>query len=140
MLRIFVFEEPTSVKIRLEGSLTGATGPLLVERWADARSRLKGRVAILDLGDVTEIDDAGRKTLSWLAHSGVQLGYANPKVREMVEDLACEVPGIPHFTAALWKRLHLANCDQYWDSPLRPCRFICDLLPASWRPCGCRTT
>jgi len=139
MLRIVVFDEATSVKLRLEGKLTKETTPSLIERWADVRNRLNARKPILDLGDVVEIDDAGRRTLAWLARSGVQLGCAHPKVRSIVEDLACEVPGVPHLTAQLWKRFHLADCNKRWDSPYRLCRLVCAILPSSWRPCGCRT-
>lgn len=139
MLRILVFEEPTSVKLRLEGSLTAQTVPVLTQRWAEVRSRLNDRKAILDLGDVVEVDEAGRRTLVWLAQSGARLGYAHPNVRSFVETVACDAPGIPHFTAGLWKRLHLAGCDRRWDSPYRFCRLICALLPSSFRPCGCRT-
>jgi len=140
MLRILVFEEVTTVKLRLEGSLTHQTAPLLTQRWAEVRSRLKDRKAILDLGDVVEVDETGRRTLAWLTSSGVRLGYAHPNVRSLVEDLACDVPGISHFTARLWKRLHLTDCDERWDSPHRLCRLICAILPSALRPCGCRTT
>lgn len=138
MLRIIVFDEATSVKLRLEGKLTKQTAPLLSESWAEVRNRLNNRKPILDLGDVVEIDETGRRTLGWLARSGVQLSYAHPNVRSIVEDLACEVPGVPHFTAHLWKRFHLADCNQRWDSPYRLCRLVCAILPSAWRPCGCR--
>ena len=140
MLRILVFEEVTTVKLRLEGRLTHQTAPLLTQRWAEVRSRLKDRKAILDLGDVVEVDETGRRTLAWLTSSGVRLGYAHPNVRSLVEDLACDVPGISHFTARLWKRLHLTDCNERWDSPRRLCRLICAILPSALRPCGCRTT
>lgn len=139
MLRILVFEELTSVKLRLEGKLTVETVPLLTEKWAEVRSRLNERKAILDLGDVSEVDEAGRSTLAWLARSGVRLGYAQPNVRPVLENVACDVPGISHFTAEVWKRLHLVDCNDRWDSRYRLCRLICAVLPSSWRPCGCRT-
>lgn len=140
MLRILVFDEPFSVKLRLEGKLTAQTVPLLTQYWAEVRSRLKGRKAILDLGDVVEVDEAGRHTLAWLASSGVRLGYAHPNVRSLVEDLACDEPGISRFSARIWKRLHMAECYDRWDSRLcQLCRLICAVLPPAWRPCGCRT-
>ena len=140
MLRIFVFDEPYSVKLRLEGELTAQTVPLLNQRWAEVRSRLKGRKAILDLGDVVAVDESGRHTLAWLTGAGARLGYAHPNVRPFVEELACHEPGISRFSARLWKRLHLGNCFERWDSPMRRlCRLICAVLPPGWRPCGCRT-
>jgi len=140
MLRVLVFDEPYSVKLRLEGKLIAQTVPLLTQRWAEVRSRLRGRRVILDLGDVVEVDETGRHTLAWLASSGARLGYAHPNVRPLVEDLACDEPGISRFSARIWKRLHMADCFERWDSPMnRLCRLICALLASAWRPCGCRT-
>lgn len=141
MLRIFVFEEYTSVKLRLEGELTQETVPLLTQRWAEVRSRLNDRKTILDLGDLVHVDEHGRRTLAWLASSGVRFGYAHPNVRPIVEELVCDQDGSSHFSAGLWKRLHVADCDAHWDSPIyRVCRLICALLPRALRPCGCRTS
>jgi hypothetical protein len=141
MLRVLVFEEPTSVKLRLEGRLVDQTAHVLTQRWAEVRSRLKDRKAILDLGDVVEMDETGRRTLAWLVGSGARLGYAHPNVRPLVENLACDQPGAARFAAGIWKRLHLTNCNEPWDSPIyRFCRVICLLLPAALRPCGCRTS
>ena len=138
MLRIFVFEEPFSVKLRLEGQLTSQTVPLLTQRWADVRSSLKGRRAILDLGDLVEFDDAGRSTLRWLASSGARLGYAHPMARQLVEDLVLEGPG---FSASLlrarkWFREAASRQASHW----RESEFVqrlCAALPAMVRPCGC---
>jgi ABC-type transporter Mla MlaB component len=138
MLRILVFEEYSSVKLRLEGKLTEKTVPLLSKRWAEVRSRLKGRKAILDLGDVVQIDETGRRTLAWLARSGVKFGYAHPTVRPILEDLACAQSDASRFSAGLWKRLNVRDCNEHWDSPIyRVCRLICWLLPRALQPCGC---
>ena len=140
MLRILVFDERFSVKLRLEGSLVAQTVPQLTRRWWEIRTRLEGRKAILDLGDVVEVDESGRHTLAWLANSGARLGYAHPNVRPFVESLACDEPGISRFSARIWKRLHLTESYDRWDSRLRQLRrVICALLPRAWRPCGCRT-
>jgi hypothetical protein len=138
MLRIFVFEEPFSVKLRLEGQLTSQTVPLLTQRWADVRSSLKGRKAILDLGDLKEFDDAGRSTLRWLANSGARFGYAHPGVRQLVDDLALEGPGISASLLRLWKRAHdgvLRQASRWWESEFM--HRLCAFLPAAVRPCGC---
>jgi hypothetical protein len=138
MLRIFVFEEPFSVKLRLEGQLTSQTVPLLTQRWADVRSSLKGRKAILDLGDLVEYDDAGRSTLRWLASSGARLGYAHPRVRQLVDDLAIEGPSLAASLLRAWKRVREAAAGQ--ASHWRESQFIqrlCGWLPAAVRPCGC---
>jgi anti-anti-sigma regulatory factor len=138
MLRIFIFEEPFSVKLRLEGQLTSQTVPLLTQRWADVRSSLKGRTAILDLGDLVEFDDAGRSTLRWLASSGARMGYAHPKLRQLVDDLRLEGPSFGASVLRAWKRLHEASVRQV--ARLRESQFmqlVCGFLPAAVRPCGC---
>lgn len=139
MLRIVVFDGSTTVKLRLEGSLTVETVPLLIQRWADIRTRTQERTIILDLGDVVEVDQEGGRTLARFARSGVRLGYAHPNIRSALENSLCDMPEGPIFTSKIWKRFHLTDCDQRWDSPYRFCRFICAILPSSWRPCGCRT-
>lgn len=79
MLRIVVFEEATSVKLRLEGKLTKETTPSLNERWAEVRSRLNDRKAILDLGDVVEIDEAGTSHSRLACEIGSAAGLRSSK-------------------------------------------------------------
>ncbi len=132
MLRILVFEEPFSVKLRLEGKLTGETASQLTQRWGEVRERLKNRKAILDLGDVLEVDEAGREMLGELAGDGVRFGYAHPKLQPIIDDLNCRQAGATHFSALSAKRA---------DSPLNRVlfRLICTALPPRFRPCGCRS-
>lgn len=40
-----------------------------------------------------------------LVRVGSQAGLCPPNVRLLVEDLACDEPGISRFSARLWKRL-----------------------------------
>jgi len=139
MLRILVFDETFSVKLRLEGALTSQTVPLLTQRWADVKGNLKGRRAILDLGDLVEFDDAGRSTLRWLADSGARMGYAHPNIHGFVAQLGQGTPGLLRFMNRIRKQLYAAGHKQFlrWqDSSLY--RWICSILPASVRPCGCR--
>jgi hypothetical protein len=137
MLRILVFEEPFSVKLRLEGKLTSQTVPVLAQRWADVRSGLKGRKAILDLGDVRELDEAGRSTLRWLAGSGARLGYANAKMRPVVDAIAREVRAATGLTALVkrWRASVTAAMSAARESEWFA--RLCAVLPASVRPCGC---
>jgi len=138
MLRIFVFEEPFSVKLRLEGQLTAQTVPMLTQKWAEVHSRLKERKAILDLGDLVEFDESGRSTLHWLAQSGARFGYAHPRIRPLVDELALETPGLAGFMFRAWKQLATATS---WMMA-RVCESnlfqrLCGVLPAAVRPCGC---
>lgn len=138
MLRIFVFDEPTTIKLRLEGKLISQTAGSLTELWDEVRLRLGQRRGILDLGDVTGIDATGRSTLARVVESGAEVGYAHPNLQPLIEELTCDAAGLSHSMVALWKRFHLINCSARWKSPLRLCRMICAILPHGWRPCGCQ--
>ena len=140
MLRIFVFEEPYSVKLRLEGQLTTQTVPMLTQRWADVRSSLKGRRAILDLGDLNEFDDSGRSLLRWLAQSGARFSYAHPRLQALVAELSREGPGLAAAFARLLERLQASVrtvAETVRDSAWY--QSICSHLPNAIRPCGCLT-
>lgn len=132
MLRILVFEEPFSVKLRLEGQLTDQTASQLIQRWGEVRERLKNRKAILDLGDVVEVDDAGREMLGELAGAGVRFGYAHPKLQPIIDDLNCR--------QAVSNRSSMPT-NKGSDSSLNRLlfRLVCGLLPSRFRPCGCRS-
>ena len=132
MLRILVFEEPFSVKLRLEGTLTAQTVPLLTQRWAEVRSGLKDRRAILDLGDLLDFDEAGRSTLGWLVDSGARLCCAPPRLEALVEGLRGRSPGI--FS---WLRSGFQQRRAAWRSSWLY-QWICAMLPTSFRPCGGR--
>jgi hypothetical protein len=142
MLRIFLFEEPYSVKLRLEGKLIAPTAPLLTQRWAELRTRLKGRKLVLDLGDVVEIDEAGRQLLKWLAESGASLDHPRPDVVHMLKDLICsDQRKISRFGSRVRKTLCWLGCGEALQTPpSRLCRALCILLPSSLRPCACRVT
>lgn len=130
MLRILVFEEPFSVKLRLEGRLTDQTATQLTERWGEVRGKLKNRKAILDLGDVVEVDEAGREMLGELAGAGVRFGYAHPKLQPIIDDLNCRQEGSTRFSS-----LTRRDSDSVVNRVLF--RLICGVLPSRFRPCGC---
>ena len=132
MLRILVFEEPFSVKLRLEGQLTDQTALQLTQRWGEVRERLKNRKAILDLGDVVEVDDAGREMLGELAGAGVRFAYAHPKLQPIIDDLNCRQAGSKRFSM-----LTTRSGDSLLNRLL--VRLICGILPSRFRPCGCRS-
>lgn len=136
MLRILVFDEPFSVKLRLEGELTGQTAPQLTQRWAEVRSRLQNRRAILDLGDVVKVDGAGRDTLAWLSDAGVRFGYAHPGLSSLMIDLARRKRPSSSLLSRLWNGLRAKN--GFASLLVRLYGYVCSALPPGLRPCGCR--
>jgi ABC-type transporter Mla MlaB component len=135
MLRVLVFEEPFSVKLRLEGKLTSQTAPVLAKQWASVRGGLKGRKAILDLGDVPEVDAAGRSALHELATAGAQVGYANPKLRALIEEILEDVRGVSPLRAFVKRWFDRANQRSAGASRSEWWARLCAMLPAFLRPC-----
>ncbi len=133
MLRILVFDEPFSVKMRLEGELTNKTTSQLIQHWVEVQDRLRDRKAILDLGDVVEFDEAGREALGELADAGVRFGYAHPKLQPIVDDLNCRQQRDSSRLSALSRNgsSSLTRRVLY--------RLMCTVLPSRFRPCGCRS-
>jgi len=105
MLRIIVFEEPFSVKLRLQGELTAQTASQLSDRWTQGRSTLRERKAILDLGDVVQVDETGRKVLASLVDEGVRCGYAPPDLQALIADLASRQRkhGTKRLNSSVWR-------------------------------------
>ena len=138
MFRVFVFDEPFSVKLRLEGALTSQTAPVLAERWAKVRAALKGRKAILDLGDVPEVDAAGRSTLRELASAGAQVGYAHPRLRALIEEILADVRGVSPLRAFVKRLFDGTSAGSAHSGRAEWWARLCAMLPAFVRPC--RTT
>jgi len=141
MLRILVFDEPYSVKLRLEGELTAQTVPVLTQRWAEVRSRLKSRKAILDLGGML-LKLMRPADTRWPGLLAQEPGWATPTptcVRWWKNWPAMSL-------GSRVSQLGFGNDCTWWivlNAGIllmnRLCRLVCAVLPPAWRPCGCRT-
>ncbi len=125
MLRVLLFDEPYSVKIRLEGEFTGQEVPELMRQWNRVCGSLRGRKAIFDLGDLSVIDSVGASILRSLTRSGALISNAPPNRRGDAENLNCRDSVGAVRAVQILSFLHLKN-------------LVCSLLPASLRPCDCR--
>lgn len=126
MLRALIFEEPLSVKIRLEGDFTAQAVPEVMQQWTGVREKLHERKAILDLGDLRSIDQSGKGVLKNLTRSGVNIGYAPPNLQNQLDELNCEDSQLSSFSVKWIGRTWLKA-------------FLCWALPPSLRPCTCHS-
>jgi hypothetical protein len=72
MLKITVTETPTEQRWVLEGRLTRLWVAALRLHWRKTRSARQGRTCIVDLNDVTGIDQHGERVLRMMMHEGAR--------------------------------------------------------------------
>lgn len=137
MLRVFVFEEPYTVTLRLEGEVTAETAPSLVQRWADVGTVLMKRRVMIDMGDVVKIDESGHRMLKWLSESGASFRNVASGFRSALEDIICGEDARPGARKRFSWILHRLGCG-HEPSSSGVCRRLCSLLPLRVRPCECR--
>ncbi len=73
MLRVLRFEEPYSVHVRLEGTLTADSAAGAQQEWLQIQAAAQGRKLLLDASGLTAIDGAGRALLAELLRAGTRI-------------------------------------------------------------------
>lgn len=92
MLRITVEPEGDVVRMRLEGDLVGAWVRDLEEAWRATRAGFGGKVACVELSDVTKIDDAGRYLLALIHETGARMSSTGLETKALLESIARDWP------------------------------------------------
>jgi ABC-type transporter Mla MlaB component len=72
MLKITVTETPTEQRWVLEGQLTHPWVAALRLHWRKTRSARQGRTCVVDLNDITGIDQHGERVLRTMMREGAQ--------------------------------------------------------------------
>jgi hypothetical protein len=79
MFSYYIHDRPTAFRFKLVGALAGAAAAELEQCWLTALSTMEGRVFIVDIGDLTGVDDAGRELLlRWRNHGAQFLAKSEP--------------------------------------------------------------
>lgn len=116
MLLVNRFDEPYSVRLRLDGLLASEAVSRVERAWEEAVSLAQGRKLVLDVSGITHIDPAGEDFLRRLHRAGTRIdddGRYFPR--------PCAQP-----PCALAERVRL-----------RLCAVVCALMPIFHRcPCG----
>ena len=73
----------------LKGELSGAHAFELVARWKEVRRNCHGKVCVVDLSAVGEMDDAGEGAICALAHDGVRFLARGPMLGPVI-DVVCK--------------------------------------------------
>ena len=90
MLKITVTETPTEMRWTLQGRLVAPWVGELRKSWKAAKQTQEGRTCVVDLNDVTLIDEGGEKLLRTMAREGVQLIGNGVFTKNLLEELQGE--------------------------------------------------
>jgi hypothetical protein len=87
MLRYYLHDGSDALRFRLLGALTGADVVEVEQCWRTALSTMDGRNFLVDVSDVTKVDDAGRALLELWSGSGAQFIAESEQSRSLVESI-----------------------------------------------------
>ena len=88
MLKITNGVSPTEQRWILSGQLTGPWVNELQFNWERTRLESAGRKAVVDLRDVTFIDDSGERLLDRMRHEGAEFVASGVDTKDVLENLA----------------------------------------------------
>lgn len=113
MLRIVSFDEPLTLKLRLEGELDSSSLPQYERAVSSARAQRGGRKLLLDVGDLTLADAAAEEAIVEGSHNELQFVAAVNRTAEVLleeERRNCQ-KGCPW-----WKRIALSLAERFRSS------------------------
>src|SRR5579875_1875395 len=88
MLKITLHDGPDELRFQLEGKLVGPWVAELAQCWTTAQSISQNKPTVVDLKDVTFIDEAGEDLLERISATGARLIATEPLTRLMVDEAA----------------------------------------------------
>jgi len=89
MLRISTLHAPHFITLRLEGKVVRDWVAEARHVWAEVSN---GKKLIIDLLDVTFVDDSGRKLLAEMQAAGASLVGSGPMISALIEEVQHEQP------------------------------------------------
>ncbi|HEU0174239.1 MAG TPA: hypothetical protein VFV58_08235 [Blastocatellia bacterium] len=90
MLRITVHNDDGATRLKIEGRLMGAWAPELESCWRQATATQPPPRILVELTDVSFIDEEGRNLLKLMAASGAELIAVNVLMKAIVEEITEE--------------------------------------------------
>ena len=87
MFTYYIHDRPTAFRFKLVGALAGAAAAELEQCRLTALSTMDGRVFVVDIDDLTGVDEAGRELLlRWQSH-GAQFRAKSERARSLAESI-----------------------------------------------------
>jgi len=125
MLRIFSFDEPLTLKLRLEGELDCSSLPQYETAISAARTQRRGRKLLLDVGDLTLADSAAEEAIVEGSHTELRFVAAVSRTAELLrseERRECQK------RCPWWKRIALFVAERFRLSACPVCMKLSRLL------------
>ena len=87
MLRITILEAGHTARLTLEGKLAHEWVAEVQKAWAALVDIAGKRRVIVDLADVSFVDDSGKELLSLIRRSGSELAGSGPMITELIDEI-----------------------------------------------------
>jgi hypothetical protein len=92
MLKAYIHDGPASLAFVLVGGLTRSSTQDLEHSWRTATSILRGKQLIVNLAELTDVDDAGVRLLARMSQSGARLITGSNSVDALARDISGRTP------------------------------------------------
>jgi anti-anti-sigma regulatory factor len=87
MLRISVQNGPLTKRLKLEGKLAHEWVGEAEREWAALTAANGEKTVVVDLFDVSFVDDSGWKLLAQMHHAGAKLAGSGPMMSALIEEI-----------------------------------------------------
>ena len=87
MLKITMHDGPEALTFQVEGKLVGVWAKELEQSWTTASSILNRKALIVDLTEISYIDEEGKRVLAKLFRDGAFFRTAGPMTRAIVDEI-----------------------------------------------------
>jgi anti-anti-sigma regulatory factor len=105
MLRINIENGPLATRMKLEGKLAHEWVAEAENAWISLRISSGDKTVVVDLFDVSFVDDAGGQLLAQMRHAGAKLVGAGPMMSALIEEIEeMEAAQAEEASAAAWQK------------------------------------
>ena len=87
MLRISVLNAPGTTRLKLEGKLAHEWVQEAANVWSALLAASKNLMIVVDLLNVSFVDDAGHQLLTDMRHAGAELVGCGPMITALIEEI-----------------------------------------------------
>jgi len=101
MLRINFENGPLTTRLKLEGKLAHEWVGEAQTAWAELTATHRNRKMIVDLFDVSFVDEAGWQLLAEMHHAGARLVGSGPMISDLIEQIEDAEAELEETNAAL---------------------------------------
>ena len=110
MLKITVYDRPTSWQLQLEGKLAGAWITAVENTLRSAPQRDSGKHLEIELTDVTSVGEVGKHLLTLMHRVGAHFIAAGVVMKALIQEITGETTGTLSRGQRSWKRVRNLVC------------------------------